>query len=333
MSDTQNIGSAIPVSPLPPEYFEKKAIKRDALHIGAALLVLMSIMFFWSFPVVYIALLFGVSTDTIYATLSDPMILQIIQIIVSVIMVFLPFLILGKAKTDRLTDIMSFRFPKRGLTLRFICAGVAFCLFVSLVTGIAGSIFEGFGIKIPNPEQELPTGIYGITAVVISTVLIPAFIEEFAMRGVVLGLLRKYGDTFAVFASALVFGIMHANIYQIPFAFLLGAFFGIIVIKTESLWPAILLHGINNGISVAFGYIEIYFSLDAANLAYILFFCAALLLAIIGIVWLLRKDSTALSISGTKTVTDSRRQAVWFTLSPLIIITIIVAVVFGFVLR
>ena len=333
MSDTQLFGSGTPVSPLPPEYFEKKAIKRDALHIGATLLVLLSIMFFWSFPVVYIALLLGVPTETIYATLEDPMILQIIQIVMSVIMIFLPFLILGKAKTDRLTDIMSFRSPKKGLTLPFICAGVAFCLFVSMVTGIAVSIFEGFGVSIPNPEMELPEGVYGIIAVVISTVFIPAFVEEFAMRGVVLGLLRKYGDTFAVFVSALVFGIMHANIYQIPFAFLLGIFFGIIVIKTESLWPAMLLHGINNGISVAFGYIELYFSLETANLVYILFLCAAQLLAIIGIVWLLRKDSTALSIGGTKTVSDSSRQAVWFTFSPLMIITIIVAFAFGFIFR
>lgn len=99
--------------------------------------------------------------------------------------------------------------------------------------------------SMPYPEGDpLALALYGVVIAVL-----PAFAEEFAFRGVVLGLLRPFGQTFAVLGSAFVFGIMHGNIVQIPFAFAGGLVFGFVVVRTGSLWPAVLMHFLNNLLS------------------------------------------------------------------------------------
>ena len=58
--------------------------------------------------------------------------------------------------------------------------------------------------------------------------------------------LRKYGDFFAIFASAFIFGIMHRNVVQGLNAFCFGIFMGYAVIITKSIWTSVILHMINN---------------------------------------------------------------------------------------
>ena len=45
----------------------------------------------------------------------------------------------------------------------------------------------------------------------LATAVVPLFVEEFLFRGVILSQFRKYGDVFAVIASALLFGLLHRN--------------------------------------------------------------------------------------------------------------------------
>jgi hypothetical protein len=84
---------------------------------------------------------------------------------------------------------------------------------------------------------------------IVSNSVIPAFIEETVFRGVILGSLRRYGNFFAIFTSAILFALMHNTLIQLPFAFSLGILFGFIAIKTNSLLPSMLIHFMNNFIS------------------------------------------------------------------------------------
>ena len=55
----------------------------------------------------------------------------------------------------------------------------------------------------------------------------------------------------AILVSALIFGVIHLNPAQIPYAFVLGLVLGWLYWRTSSLLPCILLHLVNNGLSVA----------------------------------------------------------------------------------
>lgn len=80
----------------------------------------------------------------------------------------------------------------------------------------------------------------------ISTCVFAPLGEEFVCRGVILGTLRKYGNWWAIFITATLFGLMHMNFYQGPYALLVGLVLGYVTVKTGSIWCAVLIHMINN---------------------------------------------------------------------------------------
>ena len=82
----------------------------------------------------------------------------------------------------------------------------------------------------------------------------PALLEELVFRGFILQPLRRYGDWFAIITSALLFGLIHGNMTQAPFAILAGIALGYINIVSGSMWMNILLHFLNNLISVLYSF-------------------------------------------------------------------------------
>lgn len=69
--------------------------------------------------------------------------------------------------------------------------------------------------------------------------------EEILCRGLILRTLMPYGKRFAIVASAFLFGMLHGNILQIPFAFLVGLVLGYVAAEYSIAW-AMVLHMINN---------------------------------------------------------------------------------------
>ena len=69
--------------------------------------------------------------------------------------------------------------------------------------------------------------------------------EELLFRGLILRVLEPVGKGFAIIVSAVMFGLLHANIIQIPFGFLVGLVLGYVTVEYSILW-AIVLHVINN---------------------------------------------------------------------------------------
>ena len=79
--------------------------------------------------------------------------------------------------------------------------------------------------------------------------LIGPIMEELIFRGVILEGLRKYGNTFAVIMSALLFGLMHQRFAQCLPAVVIGVVFAVYVVRTGSLLPGIFVHIVNNTLS------------------------------------------------------------------------------------
>jgi membrane protease YdiL (CAAX protease family) len=81
---------------------------------------------------------------------------------------------------------------------------------------------------------------------ILSVSVVPAIVEEIALRAGVLQAMRKYGDWFAIFTSAFIFAVLHGNMIQTPFAFIAGIGLGYVFCATGSIWPGIIIHFINN---------------------------------------------------------------------------------------
>lgn len=80
------------------------------------------------------------------------------------------------------------------------------------------------------------------------TVIAPIF-EEMWLRGMVMESLRPYGNGFAIFVQAFLFGLIHANFEQFFYAAALGVFLGYIAISTQSIITTTIMHAIFNSIS------------------------------------------------------------------------------------
>ncbi len=69
--------------------------------------------------------------------------------------------------------------------------------------------------------------------------------EEILFRGLVLRTVEPYGKKFAIFSSALLFGLFHGDLIQGMFAFCVGLILAYVTLEYHILW-AMLLHMLNN---------------------------------------------------------------------------------------
>lgn len=77
------------------------------------------------------------------------------------------------------------------------------------------------------------------------------FCEELAFRGAIYGGYRKDGKRLsAVILSGLLFGLMHMNLNQAAYAFVVGILLALLVEATGSLWSSVLYHFLFNAQAV-----------------------------------------------------------------------------------
>lgn len=121
----------------------------------------------------------------------------------------------------------------------------------------AGAVLQEALMKIYPPGEtvggllrELESFVTTAPLVPVLFVLaiLPAFCEELAFRGVVLGGFLSRGRLLlGSVLSALFFALAHPFVIQQISAAVLGLVLGFVVITTGSLWPAIAFHAVYNG--------------------------------------------------------------------------------------
>ena len=89
--------------------------------------------------------------------------------------------------------------------------------------------------------------------------VMPALCEELIYRGVLFRGYRKSGVWIAVLLTAFLFGMMHMNLNQFSYAFVLGLIFALLREITGSILPVVLLHIYINGKSVVVLYASVYY--------------------------------------------------------------------------
>ena len=100
---------------------------------------------------------------------------------------------------------------------------------------------EGLG-TIPDNYVEDMLGNTNIILSIIIVGIIGPIIEELMFRKLLIDRLMPYGEVVAIFFPALVFGLIHGNLYQFFYAFLLGAAFSYIYVRSGKIIYSTLLH-------------------------------------------------------------------------------------------
>ncbi|MBR4910873.1 MAG: CPBP family intramembrane metalloprotease [Clostridia bacterium] len=259
----------------------------------------------------------GLPRNEVSKTFSDAAAKDILQIGLSLTLLTVPFLLAYLVSGNRLSQLEGFKRPEKGTVLPHLFFGLGFCAFANIAVYSAEQVFKRFGYTPPSSKSALPQGVFGFMIAVISSVLIPALVEEFAFRGIIIGILKPFGEVFAILGSAAAFGLLHGNFEQIPFAFLVGLVLGYIRIKSGSIAVCMAVHGINNLISVVLSYLKTA-PAWAVNTAYATYIILVLIAAVAGLALIKGKEPFA--FDPPKRKITPKETYVGFFLSPGMII-------------
>ncbi len=229
-------------------YLYKKDLRKTANGLGIILLIIFALEIILANVVTVILRLTGaenlISGDSELLLLENGMLSSILFFLIA-----LTYVLIKKRSFGAL-----FPFEKIGAKKLFmLCvAGLFFSLLSNLAPDLLTNVFGLAGLSNTGATIEFADNPPSLLMYILTVAIMPAFTEEFAFRGVVMGSLRKYSDGLALVVSAALFALTHGNFVQIPFTFCCGLVFGFMVLKTNSLLPSIIVHFLNNGLSVIF---------------------------------------------------------------------------------
>lgn len=158
-------------------------------------------------------------------------------------------LLAGIAMTWHLIHFNYVKFNKASWTevpSRTILLSIPFVMAAMFVFNIASEL-----IKLPNLMEDTFMGMSRNLFGILSIAIMAPLVEELLFRGAIEGHLLKSGKSprNAILLSALIFGIIHINPAQVPFAFCIGAVFGWLYYRTGSVIPGMIGHFLNNAIA------------------------------------------------------------------------------------
>ena len=138
-----------------------------------------------------------------------------------------------------------------GRTGAWLMLPVAVLVELSLVVllGVATSWME-----TPQWYDDMLRNMYGTELIgsAVTVCVAAPLLEELLFRRVILsGLLRRMRVWKAVAWSSLLFAVAHLNPWQAVPAFAMGCLFGWIYARTESYWTTVVLHFVNNALTIA----------------------------------------------------------------------------------
>lgn len=175
----------------------------------------------------------------------------LIQIVVMFLVPFLFYLLLFKKKPKETMSNLGFKkISFKAVIICLVIGLIAFFLNI-IVSSIFNGIIQAFGYKSSGSSSGGDYSILSFFINVVCVAILPAFCEEFIHRGVLMrGLFNSVSVKHALIISSLCFGLMHLNIVQFFYATILGALIGFVSIVGKSIWPAMIIHFVNNFVNV-----------------------------------------------------------------------------------
>ncbi len=246
---------------------------------------------------------------------NDPNILYIYSSCINIVTLTVPYLYTLKATKSTYSQLVSVKRVSRSKCLSLVMLGFGASTLSSYASTALDSCFSRlFGIEFQGTSPDYCQGPWSLVLMLLCVGILPAVLEEFAIRGVVLGALRKkFSDSSAIVLSALLFGLLHGNMQQIPFASLMGLLLGFATVYTGSIIPAVLIHAVNNISSVLLSFTLPTLSPLAQQITYITFHAVSLIIGICGFISIIKSDPNAFKLSADRSEETAKNTLSFFS--------------------
>lgn len=172
---------------------------------------------------------------------------QGVGIILAELIYLFPVLIIFGWKRIPLRRLGFIKFDSRtlGIGCGLIVAAYAVVIVHNLLLMLLGVDTQGEGIMKIFSELESPVWLF------IVGVIIAPLVEEIFFRGFLFqGFRQRYGWIPALLLSSGIFAAAHLDPASFIPTFALGAAMGYVYHRSNSLWPSVILHFLNNGFAM-----------------------------------------------------------------------------------
>lgn len=225
------------------EYILKKDFGRYGFVIGVSVLLFIVLQLILSVVMIPIVSAIGVLTS-----ISSSNILTISTIISFIISLAVPTLfVMAYIPKENSVGIKNISKNDIKLWIKSILVVVPIVMLVQILLSI---VLERLGLNYDIVEKA---NLYDSSSLLskvlffVQIAILPAIFEELYIRKAVLNYSRKYGTIFAIISSSVLFSLIHLNISQSLFAFIMGVILAVVAIRTKSIIPAAIIHFLNNG--------------------------------------------------------------------------------------
>jgi membrane protease YdiL (CAAX protease family) len=218
--------------------------------------------------------LFGLTMGGVYEALGNPDegsigVLKYFQIIQTVFMFLAPAVVAAWLYSDDMQDYLSLKRKPALLTLLLSAITLALSIpLMNLVTELNASMqlpmaMQGIESRIRAMEEAagkltelflVDHGLGGLAVNLLMIAILPAISEEILFRGVIQRLFTDMTRNrhLGIWIAAFVFSFIHFQFYGFLPRFMLGIFFGYLLMWSGSIWVPVTAHLANNGIAVLY---------------------------------------------------------------------------------
>lgn len=185
--------------------------------------------------------------------------ISIINILVVVIGYPIAFYKFGKSRGRGFTEPLGSLFSKPQKSavwvIKWVCISLSLTYLVAygadfIVTLINSGLAElGSSLSINTTNIDFGDTGFGYFTYLFLVAISAPIMEELLFRGILYKNSESLGELFAVALSGITFGLYHANGVQSLYTIVLGVTSCLLLLKTESIIPSMILHFMLNGVS------------------------------------------------------------------------------------
>lgn len=178
----------------------------------------------------------------------------VLSLVTQVGLIFLlPFLLfkkLNKTKTKETFKFFSFRKISFKAVVVSVVIGIIVFFLNVYISSFFNSIISIFGYEHTPSTSKYSGEIWALFLNLVCTAVLPAVAEETLHRGMLLSGNSSLGMKKSIIISGFLFGLFHLNIEQTFYAIIIGLFLGYICWGSNSIYPCMIIHFMNNAMSV-----------------------------------------------------------------------------------
>ncbi len=303
-----------------PAFYMKKSVQKRSLRrlgVYTATAILLSILL--QNVTVASLELFGLF-DRYF---SDAYFSSAVDIIIAVFGMLVPFALMGRKMKNAsgLHQPLMIDKPHRfSLMPAAVFAGMGFCMAGNIINSYISVFFSSMDVELTSPEIPMADGVSGVILTFFRVAITAGVVEELCFRGFVMGNLRFYGDGFAIATASVVFAILHGNMVQAPFALMAGFALGYLSVKTGTIWTGIIIHVLNNSVSLIIYYLRDYMTDEELTALYVLILYGLILLGAVSFAYFSVRTRKRPLFKGDSLLSTGEKIKAYFINLPMLIV-------------